>query len=138
MRDVMKHKVLLFLLMLMFTPAFAGEAMLRGTIVPDASSAGYDARSKECKAADFDYDFPWGISYNGLEGYRVAAYLVVNGEKKPLADVVIPAGKTVGFLEIPHVTWPPNTKVQIYFTLEDSQGTLVDDASRGDYECTAQ
>jgi len=41
-------------------------------------------------------------------------------------------------LEIPHVTWPPNTKVQIYFTLEDSQGTLVDDASRGDYECTAQ
>ncbi len=50
----MKHKVLLLLLMLMCTPAFAGEAMLRGTIVPDASSAGYDARSKECKAADFD------------------------------------------------------------------------------------
>jgi hypothetical protein len=133
-----KHKVLLFLLILICAPALAGEAKLRGTIVPDASSAGYDSSSKECKAAKFDYDFPWGISYDAPEGYRVAAYLVVNGAKQPLAEFVVPAGKTVGFLEIPHVTWPPNTKVQIYFTLEDSQGTLVDDASRGDYECTAQ
>ena len=134
----MKHKVLLLLMTLVCAPAFAGEAMLRGTIVPDRSSVSYDAHSKECKASKVDYDFPWGISYSALEGYRVAAYLVVNGEKRPLADAVVPAGKTVGFLEIPHVTWPANTKVQIYFSLEDSHGTLVDDASRGDYECTAQ
>jgi len=111
---------------------------LRGTIVPDASSAAYDNSSKECKASDFDYDFPWGISYNGLEGYRVTAYLVVNGQKQSIADVVIPANKLQGFLEIPHVTWPPNSKVEFYFTLEDGQGTLVDDASRGDFECAAQ
>jgi len=72
-----------------------------------------------------------------MGGYRVAAYLGVNGAKQPLADAVVPAGKTVGFLEIPHVTWPRNTKVPIYFTLEDSQGTLRNDAARGDYECTA-
>lgn len=134
----MKQKVLLVLLALMSAPVFAGEAMLRGTIVPDASSAAYDKSSKECKASDFDYDFPWGISYNGLEGYRVTAYLVVNGQKQSIADVVIPANKLQGFLEIPHVTWPPNAKVEFYFTLEDGQGTLVDDASRGDFECTAQ
>jgi hypothetical protein len=134
----MKQKVLLVLLALSCTPVFAGEAKLRGTIVPDASSAAYDSHSKKCKASDFDYDFPWGISYNGLEGYRVAAYLVVNGEKQELADVVVPADKLQGFLEIPHVTWPPDTKVQFYFTLVDSQGTMVDDAWRGEYECTAQ
>jgi len=131
-----KHIVLL-LLTLICTPAFAGEAMLRGTIVPDASSSGYDARSKACKAAKFDYEFPWGISWNAPAGYRVAGYLVVDGQKQALADFLIPAGKDQGFLEIPHVTWPPNTKVQIYFTLVDSQGTLVDDASRGDYECSS-
>ena len=133
----MKQKVLLLLLTLTCTPLFAGDGALRGALVPSSRSAGYDASSKECKASDYDYEFPWGIAYYGLEGYRVAAYLVVNGEKQRLADVVLDATKLQGFLEIPHVTWPPNTKVQFYFTLEDSQGTLVDDASRGDYECTA-
>jgi len=134
----MKQIVIPVLLTLLCAPVFAGEAALRGTIVPDASSAAYDTKSKECKAGDFDYDFPWGISYSGLEGYRVTAYLVVNGAKQSLAEVVIPADKLQGFLEIPHVTWPANSKVQFYFTLADGQGTLVDDASRGDYECTAQ
>ena len=133
----MKQKVLLVLLTLMCTPVFAGEAMLGSGIAPDHSSVAYDTSSRQCKASDRDYDFHWGISYTGLEGYRVAAYLVVNGQKQPIADVVLPADKLQGYLEIPHVTWPPNTKVQLYFTLEDDQGTLVDDASRGDYGCTA-
>jgi hypothetical protein len=41
-------------------------------------------------------------------------------------------------LEMPHVAWPPNATVEFYFTIEDGQGTLVDDASRSGFGCTAQ
>lgn len=134
----MKQKVLLVLLTLMTTPAFADKAFLRGVLVPDKSSIIYDSSSKECKATGRSEDIPWGITYMGLEGYRVAAYLVVNGQKQRLADVVVPPEKIQGFLDMPHVTWPPNATVEFYFTIEDGQGTLVDDASRSGFGCTAQ
>lgn len=133
----MKRIFLVALLTVLCFPAFAGGVGLRGTLLPSARSAEYDADSNHCQASQVDEGVPWGVSYEAQEGYKVVAYLVLDGQMQPLASTVVKPERAKGFLQIPHVTWPPNTEAKLYFTIEDSHGTVVDEEWRGQYHCTA-